>query len=183
VDVPAADLALLQALVGPERYHWHRFSQAEDQLRTHEEMIAQLDLPERRLKEEQAALKQIMSSVTVLHRSDNMIVLTDSMIRPYKDPVHEATLLRGGSVWADNYRDKIYIEPDDWVGPWGKVHFPYWYSALPNALLSPAWRGVPAPSLALTKNIGQVLMVVQLGSRKPPELHGHSWVGNSVATK
>ncbi|MCH8966356.1 MAG: hypothetical protein IID43_01640 [Planctomycetes bacterium] len=177
VDVPSGDLALLQAIVGPERYHWHRFNQAEDQVRTYEDQLAQLELPQRRLKEEREALRHMLGAARVLHRSNDLMVLTDSMIRPYKDPVHEVNNLRGLQVWGDLYRDKLLVEPNDWIGPFGKVHFPYWYSSLPNALLPPAFRPVSAPSLALTKNVGQVLMVVQVGSRRPPELGGHSWVG------
>lgn len=177
VDVPAGDLALLQAFVGPERYHWHRFNEAEDQVRTHEDMLAQLEPVSNRLDEERRALEKILGSINIMHRSDTLVVLNESMIRPFSDPVHEVEFLRGGEVWADHYRDKIFFELDDWIGPWGKIHMPYFYSSLPNALLGPALRSVIAPAPTLTKNIGQTLMVVQVGSRRPPELGGHSWVG------
>lgn len=178
VDVPGFDLALLQSLVGPERYHWYRFTQAEDQLRTYEEKMAQLELPERRLREERDALKKILHSVEVIHRSEDLLILASSMIRPYHDPVHEVHQLRGIDVWADSYRGQIPHDVDDWVGPFGKVHFPYWYSSLVNANLMPGLRPVKAPSMALTKPIGEVLMVVQAGNRRPIELGGHSWVNN-----
>ncbi len=178
VDVPAMDLAILQTIVGPERYHWHRFNQADDQVRTHEELIAQLELPERHLREEQTALKRMLNSVDVLHRTTDLMILAPSFVRPYHDPVDEVHFLRGADVWADDYRGKIPLQLDDWIGPWGKLQFPYLYSSLPNALLSPALRTLLVPSTGPTKNIGEVLMVLQLGTRRPWELGGHSWVSN-----
>jgi hypothetical protein len=178
VDVPAMDLAILQTIVGPERYHWHRFNQAEDQVRTHEELIAQLDLPERNLREERTALKRLLNSVDVLHRTTDLMILAPSFVRPYHDPVDEVHSLRGADVWADIYRGKIPTQLDDWVGPWGKLQFPYLYSSLPNGLLSPAFRTLIVPSTGAIKNIGEVLMVVQVGTRRPWELGGHSWVSN-----
>ena len=177
VDVPSFDLAILQTLVGPERYHWHRFSEAEDKVRTYEDKIARLDLPERRLQEERDALEQLLNSAEVIHRTTDLTVLTAAMIRPHRDPVDEVHRLRGTDVWADAYRGKIMHDVDDWVGPWGKVHFPYWYSSLSMAGLMPGLRPVAAPSHALTKNIGEVLLVLQIGPRQPIELGGHSWVG------
>jgi|GEM_PF-2323595 len=178
VDTPSWDLALLQTIVGPERYHWHRFSEAEDKVRTYEDKLAELDAPTRRLTQERDALKKILGSVDVLHRTTDMMILTDSMVRNYHDPVDEVHRLRGTDVWADAYRGKIMHDVDDWVGPWGKVHFPYWYSSLSMAVLGPGLRPVVAPRPALTKNIGEVLMVVQAGARRPIELGGHSWVSN-----
>ena len=178
VDTPGWDLALLQTLVGPERYHWHRFTEAEDKVRTYETKLADLDLPTRRLTEEKDALKRILNSVDVLHRTTDMLILTSDMIRPYHDPVDEVHRLRGTDVWADAYRGKIMHDANDWIGPWGKVHFPYWYSSLSMAGLAPGLRPVVAPRRALTKNIGEVLLVLQVGARRPIELGGHSWVGN-----
>ena len=179
VDVPSADLALLQAIVGPERYHWHRFSEAEDKVRTYEEQLAQLDLPERRLREERDALEHMLRSVDIMHRSHDMLVLAPSMIRPYEDPVDEVHTLRGVEVWADLYRGKLLVDPNDWIGPLGKVHFPYLYSSLSMGLLPPSLRPVAAPSGALSKNVGEVMMVIQVGSRRPFELGGHSWVATN----
>jgi hypothetical protein len=176
--VPAIDLAILQSIIGAERYHWHRFTQAEDQVRTHEEMIAQLDVPERNLREEQVALKRLLTSVDVLHRTTDLMILSPSFVRPYHDPVDEVHFIRGADVWADLYRGKIPLQLDDWVGPWGKLQFPYLYSSLPNGLLSPALRSLIVPSTGPTKNIGEVMLVVQLGTRRPWELGGHSWVSN-----
>lgn len=178
VDVPGWDLALLQSLVGPERYHWHRFSRAEDQVRTYESKIAEFDVSLRGLNEERDALKQVLQAIHVVHRSNDLVVLTPSMIRPYHDPVDEVHTLRGLDAWTDFYRGKIMLDADDWVGPWGKVHFPYWYSSLLNAALLPGLRPVAAPRAALSKPIGEVLMVVQVGTRRPPELGGDSWVAN-----
>ena len=175
VDVPAIDLEILQMLVGPERYHWHRVSEAEDQVRTYEEKVAQLDLPQRRLTEEEHALKQILNAPHVIHRSTDRMILVSSMIRPYHDPVDEVIIARGIDVWADEYWDKRRNELDDWIGPWGRVHFPYWYSSLSMAGMAPAIRPVAAPSMALTANIGEVLLVVRIGARRPIELGGHSW--------
>ncbi len=177
VDVPAVDLALLQTIVGPERYHWHRFSQAEDKVRTYEEKLAQLETPERNLEEERDALKKLLHSVDVIHRTDNLMVLAPSMIRPYHDPVYEVGGLRGLDVWADNYRGKLPFEGDDWIGPLGRIHFPYLYSSLSMGGLMPGLRPVVAPSAALSKNIGEVLMVITVGARRPHQLGGHSWVG------
>lgn len=179
VDVPSADLALLQAIVGPERYHWHRFSEAEDKVRTYEEQLARLDLPERRLREERDALEHMLRSVDIMHRSHDMLVLAPSMIRPYEDPVDEVHTLRGLEVWADLYRGKLLVDPNDWIGPLGKVHFPYLYSSLSMGLLPPSLRPVVAPSGTLSKNVGEVMMVIQVGSRRPFELGGHSWVATN----
>jgi hypothetical protein len=177
VDVPSADLALLQAILGPERYHWHRFSEAEDKVRTYEEKIAQLDLPERRLREERDALEHMLRSVEVMHRSHNMLILAPSMIRPYEDPVNEVHGFRGTQVWADHYSGKLMTDLNDWIGPFGKVHFPYLYSSLSMGLLLPSVRPIVAPSAAMTKPVGEVLMVIQVGSRRPPELEaGGSWL-------
>jgi hypothetical protein len=170
---------LLQAIVGPERYHWHRFSEAEDKVRTYEEQLAQLDLPERRLREEREALKHMLGSIDVLYRTHDMILLTPTMIRPHRDPVDEVHGLRGIEVWADLYRGKLLVDPDDWIGPFGKVHFPYLYSSVSMALLPPSLRPIIAPSHKLSKPVGEVLMVIQAGSRRPPELEGHSWVATS----
>ncbi|MFQ5590277.1 MAG: hypothetical protein ACE5HE_03845 [Phycisphaerae bacterium] len=178
VDIPAMDLALLQTIVGPERYHWHRMNEAEDQVHTNQELISQLDLPQRNLEEERTALTQLLNSVDVLDRRTDMMILAPSFVRPYHDPVDEVHFIRGADVWADNYRGKIPTQLDDWIGPWGKLQFPYLYSGLPNALLSPALRSLLVPSTGATKNIGEVLMVVQVGTRRPWELGGHSWVGN-----
>ena len=141
-------------------------------MRTYESKLATLDLPERNLREERDALEQLLHSVDVIHRSAKWMVLTSSMIRPYHDPVEEARTLRGDDVWTDRYHGKIPFELDDWVGPFGKVHFPYWYSSLSMGWLSPGLRPVAGPSPALTKSIGEVLMVVQIGSRRPTELNG-----------
>ena len=172
IDVPSADLALLQALVGPERYHWHRFSQAEDQVRTHEEFLAQLDLPERRLRDEREALRQLSGSVDILHRSGQLIVLAPSMIRPYHDPVDEVRSVRGLNVWADRYRGKHPFEGNDWVLG-GKRLFPYWYSSLAMRGLPPGLRSIVVPSAGTTKRIGEVLMVVTIGSRRLRDLPEH----------
>ena len=178
IDVPSWDLALLQSVVGPERYHWHRFSEAEDQVRTYEEKITQLDLPARNLREERDALKQMLQAIDVMHRSHDLLVLAPSMIRSYHDPVDEVHGFRGVDAVTDLYRGKIMHNLEDWVGPWGRFHFPYWYSSLVNFSLMPGLRGVAAPSMALTKPVGEVLMVIQVGARRPPELGGHSWVAN-----
>lgn len=178
IDVPSWDLALLQSLVGPERYHWHRFSEAEDEVRTYESKIAEFKVALRNLHEERAALQKIMQSIDVLDRSNDLLVLAPNMVRPYHDPVDEVHSFRGVDAWRDFYRGKIMHDADDWVGPWGKVHFPYWYSSLVNANLLPGLRPVAAPRMALTKPIGEVMMVLQIGQRRLPELGGHSWVAN-----
>ena len=174
VDIPGWDLEILQNFVGPERYHWHRFSEAEDQVRTYEEKIARLDLPERRLNEEREALSAILNSTDVIHRAADQMILASSMIRPYHDPVDEVHQWRGADgLWADQYRDIMSLDYlDNW---WGWLRRPYWYSSLPMWGLAPAVRPVAAPPLFLTKPIGEVLMVVQAGARRPVELGGHSW--------
>ena len=157
VDVPAIDLALLQAIVGPERYHWRRFSEAEDKVRTYEDKLADLVPAVTRLRKERDGLKQMLNSSDVIHRTTDVTVLSASMIRDYHDPVNE-----------------VY----QWRGSWGKVHFPYWYSSLSMSRLWPGLRAVPAPSATFSGSVGEVLMVVQLGDRKPFELGGNSWVIN-----
>jgi hypothetical protein len=179
VDVPSADLALLQTIMGPERYHWHRFSEAEDKVRTYEKKLAELDLPEGRLREERDALEHMLRSIDVVHRSHDMLVLAPSMIRPYEDPVDEVHSLRGFEVWADSYRGKLMTDLNDWVGPFGKLHWPYLYSALSMGLLSPGLKPIAAPSGTASKNVGEVLMVIKVGARKPPELGGHRWLAKN----
>ncbi|MBI4717759.1 MAG: hypothetical protein HY763_08155 [Planctomycetes bacterium] len=178
VDVPSWDMALLQSFVGAERYHWHRFSEAEDQVRTYERKLAELDLPQRRLLEEREALKQLFAAADVMYRSEDLLLLSPSMIRPHHDPVEEVASVRGGDVWADYYRGKIMFEGDDWVGAWGKVHFPYWYSSLAHGGLAPGLRPIVAPQATATKPVGEVLLVVQAGARRPIQLGGDSWVSN-----
>ena len=148
VDIPAWDLSLLQCLVGAERYHWHRFSQAEDQVRTYERQLANIDLPQRDLAEEREALRQLMGSSGVICRTGEMLVLGCNMVRPFHDPVFEVTSLRG------NPRD-------------AELHMPYLYSSLPNKMLPPALRPILTPGKSPSRPVGEVLMVVTIGPRGP----------------
>jgi len=150
VDVPGSNLAMLQSIVGPERYHWHRFSEAEHQVRAYEEKIARLDIPERDLKEERDALRQMLQSAEVLHRSHDLLVLAPSMNRPYHDPAGEVYGKRG---------------TDSWYGSSRKSHHPYWSSSRVQGGMSPGMESVSAPSWAHSDAVGEVLMIVQAGAR------------------
>lgn len=150
VDIPGSDLAILQSLMGPERYHWHRFSQAEDQVKTYAERIAKLDIPERDLKTERDALLNMLQSVDVIYRSDSLLVVSPEITRPFHDPVDEVMSKRG---------------KDSWYGTSHKKHYPYYYSGMANNRLEPAYRSVGGPSKLISDAVGEVLMIVQAGTR------------------
>jgi hypothetical protein len=152
-DVPGVGYALLQAVYGPERYHWHRLSRADDQLRTYRDQIGRLDRVEQALREEHEALQQLLSSADVVHRRHDLVVLAPSMTRPFHDPVAEVEGVRGGAFG-------------------GRVYWPYYHSSIPNRWLPPAFRAVRAPSLASSRKIGEVLMIVEIGTRGAKALQG-----------
>jgi len=157
-DTPGLHLSLYQLAVGPETYHWKRYSEAEDRLRTYQEKMASLRLPVERLREERSALRALLGSVKVLHRQGDLLLATPSMIRRYHDAVDEITEIRRTLH-----------------GPHYGLDAPYWFSEVAHTLHWPhifSWINI-YPRLIETKNrmethlepIGEVLMVVRIGPR------------------
>ena len=157
-DTPGLHLSLYQLAVGPEAYHWKRFSEAEDEVRTYQEKIASLRLPVEKLREERSALRALLGSVTVLARQGDLVLLAPNMVRRYHDPVAEVTEIRRTLH-----------------GPRYGLDAPYWFSELAHTLHWPhiaSWVNI-YPRLIETANrmdsrlepIGEVLMVVKIGPR------------------
>ncbi|MHC4091222.1 MAG: hypothetical protein ACYSVY_13275 [Planctomycetota bacterium] len=157
-DVPGLHLNLYQLAVGPETYHWKRYSEADDRLRTYQEKMASLRLPIERLREERTALRALLGSVTVLHRQGDLVLATPNMTRRYHDPVADITEIRRTLQ-----------------GPGYGLDAPYWFSEVAHTLHWPhifSWINI-YPRLIETKNrmethlepIGEVLMVIKIGPR------------------
>ncbi len=157
-DTPGLHLGLYQLAIGPEAYHWKRYAEADDRLRTYQEKNASLRLPMERLREERTALRALLGSVKVLHRSGDLILAMPEMIRRYHDPVDEIT----------ESRRTLH-------GPKPGIDAPYWFSEVAQTVHWPhiaSWLGI-YPRLIETNNrmetgneqIGEVLMVVRIGPR------------------
>ncbi len=162
-DIPGIHLALAQSVMGPEAYHWKRFSEADDEMRTYQEKRAQLRLPVERLREERSALRGLLSSVRVLHRDGDLIIASPEMIRRYRDATHEVTTAR-----------------HTLHGPEMGLDAPYWFSEIAHTLHWPhlfSWLGI-YPRLIDTNNrmetekerIGELLLVMRIGPRQPYRL-------------
>ncbi len=162
-DIPGLHLALYQLAIGPEAYHWKRYSEAEDEMRTYQEEIATLRLPAQRLREERSALRALQGSITVLDRRGDLVLATPNMTRRYHDPVNEVTESRRTLQ-----------------GPKMDFAAPYWFSELAHTLHWPQPFGVLGiyPRVIATKSrmgtrhepIGEVLMVMRVGAREPHSL-------------
>ena len=157
-DVPSLHLNFYQLALGPEVYHWKRYSEADDRLRTYQEKSASLRLPVERLREERTALRALLGHVKVLHRRGDMILATPEMTRRYRDPVADITEVRRTLQ-----------------GPHYGLDAPYWFTEIAHTLHWPhvaSWVGI-YPRLIETNNrmeteltpIGEVLMVVRIGPR------------------
>ena len=162
-DTPGLHLSLYQLVVGPEAYHWKRFSEADDVLRTYQEKRTSLRLCVERLREERNALRAVLGSVKVLHRSGDLVIATPDMTRRYHDAAEEVT----------GFRRTLQ-------GPEPGLDAPYWFSELAHTVHWPHI-GSPAaiyPRLIETNNrmatevkpIGELLLVMKIGSRKPYRL-------------
>lgn len=162
-DIPGLHLAFYQLLVGPEVYHWKRYSEAEDRQRTYQEKIASLRLPAERLREERSALRALQGSIRILHRRGDLVLATPSMTRRYHDPVNEVT----------EFRRTLH-------GPEPGIEAPYWFTEVAHTLHWPHPFSVVGiyPRLIETNNrmdtyhepIGEVLMVMRVGVREPQSL-------------
>lgn len=162
-DTPSLHLSLYQLAVGPEAYHWKRFSEADDRLRTYQEKRASLRLPIERLRDERDALRAMLGSMRVLRRSGDLAIAMPEMIRPYHDAAAEVTEARRTLQ-----------------GPGYGLDAPYWFSEVAQTVHWPHI-GAPAaiyPRLIETKNrmetevkpIGELLLVMRIGSRQPYRL-------------
>ncbi len=162
-DTPGLHLGLYQLAVGPEVYHWKRFSEADDELRTYREKRVSLDLPIERLREERNTLRAILGSVKVLHRSGDLVIATTDMGRRYHDTADEVTESRRTLQ-----------------GPEPGLDAPYWFSEVAHTLHwwhLASWLGI-YPRLIETNNrmetdctpIGELLVVMKIGSRQPYRL-------------
>lgn len=159
-DIPAIHLAMAQTLIGPEAYHWKRFSEADDRMRTYQEKRAQLRLPVERLREERGALRALLGSMKVIHREGNMVIASPDMLRRYHDAVDEITESRRTLA-----------------GPTPGVEAPYWFSEVAHTVHWPHLFSVIGiyPRLIVTNNrthdhhepIGELLLVMKIGARKP----------------
>jgi len=157
-DIPGLHLVGAQLVLGPEVYHWKRYSEADDRLRTYEEKMASLRLPAERLREERTALRSLLGHVKVLHRSGDQILATPEMVRRYHDPVDEITTSRRT------------LE-----GPHPGLEAPYWFSEVAHTAHWPHLFSALGiyPRLIETNNrmetglkpMGEVLMVVRIGGR------------------
>jgi hypothetical protein len=157
-DTPAIHLAGAQLLIGAEAYHWKRYSEADDRMRTYEEKLATLRLPAERLREERVALRALLGNVRILHRSGDMMLATSDMTRRYHDPV-----------------DEISEKRRTLRGPEMGLDAPYWFSEVAHVLHWPhLFSGLAIyPRLIDTRNrmetncepIGEVLMVIRIGPR------------------
>jgi hypothetical protein len=162
-DIPALHLAMYQLLIGPETYHWRRYSEAEDRMRTYQEKIASLQLPMDRLREERGALRALQGSIKILHRRGDLVLATPSMTRRYRDPVNEVT----------EFRRTLH-------GPDMGLDAPYWFSEVAHTVHWPHPFSVAGiyPRLIETNNrmgtyhepVGEVLLVMRVGPREPHSL-------------
>jgi len=150
VDIPSGGLASLQSLVGAETYHWVRYTEADDKVRSYEEEIARLALPAERLREERAALRGITASTKIIHRRNEMMLATFRMQRPTFDMIEE-----------------IRKDRDTLQGPKETLEDPYAISSISKSLGYPRGLETRTRMPEKDKTIGDVVMEIRLGSRKP----------------
>lgn len=150
VDIPASGLAAAQTLMGAETYHWYRYTQAEDKVRTYEEQIAELDEPARRLREERAALRGILSNAKIVCRQNEMMLATCNMQERFADMT-----------------DQIDQKRPTLQGPEYDFAHPYFASGMTMSL--GYWRSLENNTEMdkRDKQIGKIVMIMRLGGRAP----------------
>ena len=174
-DIPSTDMALYQLLVGPERYHWERYSLADDRVRRYSEELASLDRPLELLREERSALRSILGSVSVLSRSGEMIVAMPSMTQRYRNPVDEIARPRQ-TLGPARWREAIGV-----TNPRRAIEFPYLFSWGTVSYLDPVSYTIGAPAGLKSvrtrsgmedsyRSMGEVVAVVRIGPRMPASL-------------
>ena len=154
---------MYQLVMGPEAYHWRRYSEADDRLRTYQEKRTSLRLPIERLREERSALRAMLGSMKILHRSGDLVMATPDMTRRYHDAVDEVTESRRTLQ-----------------GPGYGLDAPYWFSEVAQTV---HWPHIGAPAVIYprlietanrmetdTKPIGELLLVMKIGCRQPYRL-------------
>jgi len=166
VDTPSVDLMWLQLLIGPEKYHWLRYNEAEDRALLYEEGIARLALPVERLREERGALRAVLAAAKPIHRRSDMMLATMSMTRRYRDAWEEIREVR------DTLGDGPVYE---WVYPWSYSARPFfsWLKTRFNWGL-PQWEIPFSRPLVRTKThipekrqtIGELVLVMRVGPRE-----------------
>ena len=149
VDIPAGGLALLQSAVGAETYHWVRYTEAEDKVRSYEEEIAKLALPAERLREERAALRGMLASAKVVYRRKEMMLATFRMQRQFFDITEEVT----------SGRDTLH-------GPKNTLEDPYLLSSVTKSLGYPRLLPNKTRMPKKKQDVGEVVMVMRLGLRE-----------------
>jgi len=174
-DIPSSDMAFYQLLVGPERYHWERYSLADDQVRNYSEELARLDRPLELLREERSSLRSILGSVNVLSRSGEMIVATPSMSQRFRNPVDEIARARQ-TLGPARWREAFGV-----TNPRRAVKYPYLFSWGTVGYLnlssytigsSVAIRSVHTRSglEESYRSMGEVVAVIRIGPRTPSSL-------------
>lgn len=174
-DIPSTDMALYQLWVGPERYHWERYSLADDRVRKYSEELAMLDRPLELLREERSALRSILGSVNVLSRSGEMIVATPSMTQRFRNPVHEISRARR-TLGPARWREVFGV-----TNPRRAIEFPYLFSwGTVNYLNLVSYTvGAPAGFKSVHtrsgmkesyRSMGEVVAVIRIGPRTPASL-------------
>ncbi len=153
VDIPSSGLAAAQTLMGAETYHWYRYTQAEDKVRTYEEQIAELDEPARRLREERAALRGILSNTKIVCRQNEMMLATCNMQERFTDMT-----------------DQINQTRPTLQGPEYDFIHPYFASGMTMSL--GYWRSLENNTEMdkRDKRIGKIVMIMRLGGRAPTGL-------------
>ncbi|HUU83709.1 MAG TPA: hypothetical protein VM243_09415, partial [Phycisphaerae bacterium] len=165
-DIPGLQLAWWQLAVGPETYHWRRYTEADDRMRTYQERIASLRLPVQCLLEERSALRTILASAKVLHRRGDLVLATPNMTRRYWDPVGE-DVPNVRRTWMRSDPDMELVEPyldsqtaqaADW---WHLFSFlgTYPRTVRTNTKIPVEWRP-----------LGRVVAVLRVGPREPYRL-------------
>lgn len=91
LDMPSVSLAVAQLAMGPEAYHWARFTEADNNVRHYQERRASLRLPMERLREERSSLRATLASMEVLHRRADLVIMMPDMIPRYHEPSNEVT--------------------------------------------------------------------------------------------
>ena len=81
-------------------------------------------------------------------------------------------------VWTDAYCGKIMRDENDWIDPWGRVSFPVLVFVLVHGDSGARVAPCRCATSGTDQEHGRVLLVLQVGARRPIQLGGHSWVSN-----
>ena len=176
-DIPALHLAWWQLFLGPEAYHWRRYSEADDRMRTYQQRISDLRVPAQCLREERSALRAILASAQVLHRRGDLVLATPDMTRRYWDPNREdipdirRTWLRSDPQMelVQPYFDSQTAQVIDW---WHVLSFlgTYPRTVRTNTRIPVQWR-----------QLGRVVAVMRIGPREPWRLQYRDWPASLTA--